>query len=399
VPAIGNIQRLRKGAGRVNTFLPALLACALPLSTSAVSGLGIIILFLWLVEGRFHQKMTEALSSQISIAVLGYLFFFVVGMLWTEHIGYGLETIVSQWKLLMLPVFLTIVRRDRRKWYIYCFLTGMTIIMLTTYLAWFDLLHYDGLSPEHLTRGTFHVVYNPLLAFSIYLIFHDVVWGDLGRGMKVCFVGLGCLMIVNMFITIGRTGQTVFFVLLILFLIQFFRGNLFRALLVAVIVTSGIFLSCYLVSPTFKGRVNAAYYEVTHIQKNCKTSVGMRVVVAENSWHIIRENWFFGVGTGDFPSVYARVNQERSPGVPAFDNPHNQYLFSWARFGLPGLITLLACFVVQIRQGIMTNDFFSRIRLALPVFFLTIMFSGSYLSTFETGFFFSTFSAILFKDC
>ena len=75
----------------------------------------------------------------------------------------------KQWKLALLPVFLTVAQPSHRRRYIYFFLAGLVAVMLTTYLAWFDLFHYGGVTPDHPTRRVFHVVYNPLLALGFYL--------------------------------------------------------------------------------------------------------------------------------------------------------------------------------------------------------------------------------------
>lgn len=79
------------------------------------------------------------------------------------------------------------------------------------------------------------------------------------------------------------------------------------------------------------------------------------------------------------------------------DNPHNQYVLVLSHLGLVGLVSLLAVFAVQVRQAFVTRDGLQRMRLALPVLFLLIMMSESYLLVFETGFLFSLFSGVLYK--
>lgn len=78
----------------------------------------------------------------------------------------GIEALKDQWKLALLPVFLTAVAYRHRSLYLYAFLGGMTLAMGITFLARFGLVHYADVSPTHLTPKTFHVIYNPLLAFA-----------------------------------------------------------------------------------------------------------------------------------------------------------------------------------------------------------------------------------------
>ena len=206
-----NYQIIQQHAGRLNAWLLAIMALVLPLSTSALSIVALLILAVWLVEGGYRQKLRVIIANPVAMAVLVYLALYVIGLLWTEDLASGLDVLSKYWKLMLLPVFLTAVRRDLRRVYAGFFLAGMTIAMTMTYLAWFGFLHYADVTTTHLTHGTFHVIYNPLLAFAIYLLWHEVVWGRLRDALRWPLVGLIGLMVLNMFITEGRSGQIVFF--------------------------------------------------------------------------------------------------------------------------------------------------------------------------------------------
>lgn len=384
-------------AGRVNAWLLALMALALPLSTSALSILAILILVVWLLEGGVRDKLRVINHHPVTLAVLVYLALYVLGLLWTEDLASGLDVIKKYWKLMLLPVFLTAVRWDMRRAYAGFFLAGMTVAMAMTYLAWFGLLHYADLTTTHLTRGTFHVIYNPLLAFAIYLLLHELLWGKIRSVLRWPLVGLAVLMIFNMFITEGRSGQMAFFVLLGLLVLQIFRKNILYAGLIITFLLPAIFTACYQLSPVFQGRVDRACAEVMQFQTDPNTSVGLRLLFWQNSWEIIKENPWLGVGTGDFQSAYAEVNQKQSAPIRATDNPHNQYILVLCQLGLLGLAALAGIFVTQIQQALRpSQDDWGRLRLAFPLFFLTIMVAESYLIIAETGFLFSLFSAVLF---
>jgi O-antigen ligase len=143
--------------------------------------------------------------------------------------------------------------------------------------------------------------------------------------------------------------------------------------------------------------VDAAHHEITTFRANPNTSIGLRLLFWKNSWQIIRRHPLVGVGTGDFRQAYRWVNMQVSPTMVVTDNPHNQYILVLCQFGLLGLGALLAIFFLQIREALQSSGGLQRLRLALPVFFLTIMLTESYLLVYETGFFFSLFSAVLFK--
>lgn len=384
-------------AARISAWLVPLLALSLPLSTSAVSVLACLVLLFWVCSGDYGRKFREIVHNEVCLAVFVYLALHALGMLWTTDTASGLEMLSRQWKLLLLPVFLTAVRFKDRRRVLYFFLAGLSVIMVTVYLAWLDLYHFGGVTPEHPTRRLFHVVYNPMLAFGCYLALHEALWGEGGSRFRAGMLVLALAMAVNMFITEGRAGQLAFFVLLALLVLQYFRKNILKGLLFAAIAVPLCFAAGYALSPIFKLRVDAVRDEITAFDSNPNTSIGLRLRFWRNSWVLIQRRPLMGVGTGDFQMAYKWVNMQASPALVATDNPHSQYVLVLCILGVPGLTALLAIFFLQIRAARRHQDSLHRLRLALPVLFLTIMLTESYLIVNETGMLFSLLSAVLFK--
>jgi O-antigen ligase len=126
--------------------------------------------------------------------------------------------------------------------------------------------------------------------------------------------------------------------------------------------------------------------------------VGWRVWFLQNSCKLLEGNRILGIGTGDFPKEYAKVNKLYSPKMPTTNNPHNQYLLTTTQFGLTGLFLLLSIFVGQLLYGRKKQDKLTQLRLAFPIFFMVIMLAESYLMVHATGLLFSLFSAFLYKE-
>ncbi|MCL7487665.1 MAG: O-antigen ligase family protein [Desulfobulbaceae bacterium] len=201
-----------------------------------------------------------------------------------------------------------------------------------------------------------------------------------------------------MFITEGRAGQVVFFVLLGLFFIQFFRKKILKGILFSCLIVPLSIVFAFYFSPTFENRTRMAYDEIKHFKNNPNTSLGMRIHFVKNSWEVFLQNPLIGVGTGCFKEKYTIVNTKNSPTLEPTDNPHNQYILVLSRFGIMGFTIFLGIFIVQMRQAFIVQDDLSRIRFAFPLFFLTIMFAESYLAVYETSFLFSVFSSILYNS-
>ena len=387
-------------APRINHWLLLLLAFCLPLSTSAMTILVLLLMVGWVVEGNYPQKLREIRNSPICIALLVFLAVMVVGILWSDSIAVGLDAIKHRWKILVLPFFLTCMRKEQRWSYLQAFVGGVVLAVVLVDLAYLGVLEQLGLTSRafHYKQIFNHLMLTPMMALSIYLLFHQFLWGR-EEGWRRWGVGaLGLLMMMNIFIMRGRAGQIAFLVLMVTLLFQYYRNNILRALLVICTVLPLLCLGAYHLSPVFQQRVQRVQQDISTFETNKETSVGLRLHYWQISWRIISQSPWLGVGTGDFAAEFERVNHQYSPAVPPINNPHNQYILVTAQLGLLGLLAFLGLFAVHFREAFRRGDQWQRIRFAVPLFFMIIMLSESYLDISGTGFLFSLVSALLFKQ-
>jgi O-antigen ligase len=151
----------------------------------------------------------------------------------------------------------------------------------------------------------------------------------------------------------------------------------------------------------FQHRMNEAVKNLSiyNTDGNKNTSVGQRITYTINSLEIIKNNLFFGVGTGDFPSEYNKIHAKNTPGVNTTVNPHNMYILVAVQLGLFGLLGMLLIFYQQIKFSLSAKIKINRdLGLVLPLLFLVIMFSDSYLLGHYTTLLFIFFSSFLYKD-
>jgi O-antigen ligase len=390
----------RQKIAQINFCLLLLLAFCLPLSTSAVSVAALLILVCWLIEGEFREKFQEIVANPICIAVLVYVGVLLIGLCWSDSLQDGLGAIKKQWKVLLVPIFLTAIRWERRWWYVTAFVAGVTVTMLIISFDFFHLLQVIGLSALdlHFNTDVVQLSYAPMLAFTIYLLLHQLLWSEVKGLPWWCLSIFTVLLVVNMFITKGRAGYAAFFVLMALLLFQYYRRNVLKALLLVMVMFPLLFFTAYHFSPVFQGRVEEIQQNLQTFNENPDTSVGLRLHYWIVSLEIIKKSPWIGVGTGDFPRAYIEMNNTLSPGIAPTNNPHNQYVFATAQLGVLGLVSLLGLFFVHFYQGVRVIDGWERIRVAFPLFFMVIMCFESYLNLIGTGFLFSLLSAILFKN-
>jgi O-antigen ligase len=144
----------------------------------------------------------------------------------------------------------------------------------------------------------------------------------------------------------------------------------------------------------FTAASNTIYYS-----ENKPTSVGLRITFALNSWEVIKENPIIGIGTGDFPIEYKKINQINTPELRGTTNPHNMYTLIAMELGVIGVISMLSIFYYQIKLSFNSSNRFIRdVGLTLPLLFLVIMWSDSYILGHYTTLMFVFFSSFLYKD-
>jgi O-antigen ligase len=382
------------------------LSFLLPITVFGANFVIVVIVFLWLISGDYSVKFNKIIKNKYLIASIIFFFVHIFGLLWTEDLKWGLEIVHKMWYFVgLLPILYTLVKKDSIRTYLATFLLAIFITEILSYLIWFEFIAPFGkASVYNPIPFMSHISYNPILAVAIYIVSYEILFNlKLTTSKKVALSCFLLLMVINMFITGGRAGQIMFFCVIIILAFQYFNSEVFKALIVSTIVLLSVFFTAYYTSTIFHNRANEFVRDVQNFESNKSSSIGIRINFAVNSWEIISNNLFFGVGTGDFPYEYEKVNKKNTPEVearnPGTTNPHNMYILVLVQTGLVGLISLLAIFFYQIKISLRsTNQFQKNFGVALPLLFMLIMLSESYLLGHYTSLLFIFFSSFLYKD-
>ena len=387
-------------------FLLLALAFFMPLTVFGGNLIILIIVILWLSSGNYKAKFHEIIQSKFLLASILFFTLHVIGLLWSNNLEWGLHIVRKMWYFfLLLPILYSIVIKENINKYIASFLLAICLTEVLSYLVWFELIEpFKNARVENPTPFMSHITYNVILALAFYLVVHRlIILKDLGKAQIFLYSFFAFSISFNMFITGGRAGQVAYFFILVILVFQFFSLNKFKAFLISFILIPVIFMSAYKVSPIFNERVDLALSNVVNYSENIaankQNSVGYRITFATNSWEIIKKNPFLGVGTGDFPEEYKKINMKNTPLMNNATNPHNMYVLVSAQLGLLGLISFLSIFYFQFTIAYNSKNILTRdVGLAFPAVFLLIMFSDSYLLGHYTTLIFIFFSAFLYKD-
>lgn len=395
------ISNFRSHIDDINSYLLIAFAFFLPLTVAGGNFFAVLIFLFWLIKADFKNDYEKLKNNSVVIAVILFLLLHIVGLLWTSDISWGLHMLKKEVKFLWFPVFMLFVKKEHIKYYIYAFLSAMTLSEIISYSIWFDIVPaFGNASILNPTPFMSHITYNPFLAFTIYILLYYIIFDNLlDKKQKIIYSFFVLTMSINMFITGGRAGQVMYFMMIIILVFQYFDRQMFKAMLVSLIVVPTIVFIAYNSSNIFYDRANMAISNIINYDDDKNTSVGHRLTYAINSWDIIKQNPIIGVGTGDFKSEYEKINSINTPDMKPTENPHNMYTLELVQFGLLGLASLLFILFAQIKFAFNSkNKLVHKVGLGLPLLFMLIMLSDTYLLGHYTTLLFILFSAILYKD-
>ena len=383
-------------------FLIIALAFFLPLTVFGGNLIIVIICILWIISGEYKSKFNQIIKNKLMLASILFFCIHVFGLLWTDDLTWGLHIVHKMWYFIgLLPILYTLVKKEYIPYYLAAFLISILLTEVISFLIWFEVIEpFKNATLENPTPFMSHISFNPILAFSIYLVLHEVLINKkLSKVILFCYSFFSISMVISMFITGGRAGQVVFFAMIVILIFQVFNKQKVKAILTISIIVPTIFMTAYQSSYLFNQRVDEAISNVVMYSVNKDTSVGQRLSFIINSYDVIKLNPILGVGTGDFPAEYKKINQLNTPNLPDATNPHNMYILVLMQIGFLGLVSMLSIFYYQIKLSFnSTNRLLKDVGLALPLLFLVMMLSDSYLLGHYTSLMFVFFSSFLYKD-
>jgi len=369
--------------------------------STSVAGTNFIFLLLILIfmfERRYKERFNKIKNNPFTYIVLAFLLLHLLGCLWSDNLPMSIEVLHRVKKFLYIPFLMMFVKKEHVIYYLQAFVAGMMLSEILTYLVWLEIIPKFMYATDEMPAPLMiHTYYTPYIAMADFLLIYFLLYKKHKTNVQKIITSFFTLtMLLNLFITGGRAGQIGFFVLFLVLILFYFRGRLFKGMIIFGVISSILLSIVYETIPLFKDRADKAVYEVTHfVPGKQKTSLGIRMALNKNYFQVFLENPLFGVGTGDYLDAYKEINEKSLYPTPV-THPHNMYMLILVQFGVLGMLLFLSIFIYQIYYGIKVKDDLQVLRIAFSLFFLVIMMVNWYLYTFNTLFLFIYFSAILY---
>ena len=365
---------------KVYFYAISLFALTLPLSKALISLFIILLPLIWIVEADFRRKYEQIKSSKLLLALLAYLLFSFIAILYSNNLETALHMARKNIYLLALFVIATSLKKEYLKTVISMFLTGMFISEIIAYGVFFELWTFNNATPQNPTPIMHHIDYSVFMAFSSILLLNRIFAAHYSKKEKIFFILFFITVTGNLFLSIGRTGQTALIAGIIVMTLLHFRFS-FKSFVISLLLLSTIFFSAYQISDSFKKRSHMVLSDIEHMTKlNFNTSLGIRAAYWVSTYNIFIQNPLIGVGLGDYiDETAAEVKKERYDYINSRTkkfmstyHPHNQYLLVMLQMGVIGL--LLLSYLIYSILKLQIDD--PEIK-ELSILFVTIYFMAS----------------------
>jgi O-antigen ligase len=273
-------------------------------------------------------------------------------------------------------------------WLIY----GQIFVLCISWLLWLGVEVPLTRRPTEVGIAFTSTLEQPVMVVLVLVVLWNFreYWAKQWRQWFVRLVII--LMALNMiFVMSGRTGYLVFLLIIAIEIYKMLPKRLLWIAFLSPFVLSAVF---YIVSPTFHKRVAAIDTNtVTYFQKETLSSEGQRLDMWKATLQGILKKPILGYGIGSMQDVYEKENGLIKSPVT---QPHQQYLFWWAEFGLVGLVIMLGFFYALIKDScLLDSKAKSSMLSAIAVLFVMGLFNCPFFGVGMGEFFFLEIAALL----
>jgi O-antigen ligase len=262
------------------------------------------------------------------------------------------------WYLLPIITIYTYLKKDFYYKAILFFLNGMIVSSILSIGNYFNLWAVGGGHVSNPAIFTYHTHYSVILASAaIVLIINFFFEKDLK--LKIFYFISSTLIITNLLINIGRTGQISLFITLIMLVIYIYRHRV-RYIFVSIILMILLIIVNYSYNYQFKTRIDFINYDLKKMkdEKKYDNSLGGRVgfyIVSKEILSDNLKNLMLGVGSKQNLKASSRIIDTKYPYLfytKTLAHFHSIYLEIITQYGLIGLFLFLAIFYNLININI-----------------------------------------------
>ena len=358
--------------------LSMILFFVLPLYKKAAPIIVFLMIINWLAEGHFRTKFSALFNDHwtfptLFILAISFYLLHLISLLYTENMNEGyfeLEKKLSfiVFPLIIFPIYSYRFVLGKGKYFlgayisgalissIYCFIQALIKYIESSDIAMMYYLNFSVF--EHPTYYAMYMITALLILFNY--LFKE--WKNIKTKFRFAIFILLSWFTLMVLLSNSRAAilaLAIVFIFSIIFVIL--KTKKYWIGIAVVVLLSITAISTKTLMPHVFDRFNIGIEEVLHAKKidDIKHWNGttIRVQIYFSSIELIKENFLFGVGSGDVTDALMEKYKKHAFLDAAIRkyNAHNQFLQSFIGLGIIGFIFLLSIilipFIYAIRQG------------------------------------------------
>lgn len=351
-----SIKNFLSQYNKIYFALISTLMIMLPLWKKTVPFVIILLVITWIVEGNFKNKFIKLRENFYPFIIFVSLFlFYIFGLTYTTNYSYAFFDIEVKLSLLVFPLLFfsgTFNFIDRNKLTILllflilaCFLSSFISLIISTiqYIKtdstiWFYYVNINFF--HHPSYISMFIEFS--LAAIAYLFFNNSVENKILKILLLLLSGWFLIYIILLSSKAGFIG--LIFIFLIIFYQLIIKHKIYRKAIIYIIGSFLVIVIGYKIIPQTNNRISPAIEVIkkADYDVNAEDGTVQRIEIWKTSIEIIKNNFFFGVGTGDVKDELLSNYQKKGMKF-AYDNnlnAHGQYFQTTISLGFIGFIAL-----------------------------------------------------------
>ncbi len=308
--------------------------------------------------------------------LIGFYCLHIIGLIWTTDLKDGLEDLQMKIVILILPIiFCTLepksfsLKNISRVIWASCFVASV-ICLVNAFNQYaitknVEVFYYTFYS--FLLHPTYFSMYMNL---AVLLVIYELIneYKVASTKLKGLLFFLLIYFILNIILISARTSMAATFLSMpILALLEAGKKSKLKKALVITGISLLILLSGFYEITRNYDRFPQVSDAIAEFKQNegkvmpdtYYNSTTIRLTLWQYGFNIYKRNWLIGVGTGDIKEE-SKAEFKRNKfnyGKEHCVSPHNQYLHTSIVLGLPGLILLMAVFLIPLIQSFKEKNY------------------------------------------
>ncbi len=332
----------------------------------------VILSVLFFVRKRNYSALKNSTKNTAFWAMLFPFALYLLGLTYSEDISTALKNTETALSLLAFPFIATAFGQNKIENKVKIiktvFITGVFVVMTFSIIragfTYIDTQKSDDFFYSSLINSPHHHSYYVLFSLMIIVEWISKLKWKENKSKVICGIFSAICMIV--FIVMLSSKITILLLcgyLLYLTIKMLFSKKIRKIVSIPIFVCFLAVIPIMYFTPMLNYRFEAMITSLKSYKSGEETartkteSTTIRLKCLKSAIEIIKDNYLFGTGQGD---VYAEMEKEVHKYTDENYNgtcaPHNQFLRSFASFGILGIASMLLLFGVMIYKSIKLHN-------------------------------------------